>query len=195
MADRIKGLTLQINGDTTKLSSALKGVNGELRDTQNALKDVDKLLQMDPKNVELLQQKQDLLNKAISDTNDKLKTLKEAQAQMKAQGVDDSSKAYQNLEREIIATEQSVGKLEKSAKECNAEMQKTTSAADKMANAAGKVSVVPSDLVGIGGPFFQSSILSPALFGNLLQLVVQQNVLTDEAGQRAMAVRKPPPII
>ena len=140
MADRIKGLTLQINGDTTKLSSALKGVNGELRDTQNALKDVDKLLQMDPKNVELLQQKQDLLNKAISDTNDKLKTLKEAQAQMKAQGVDESSKAYQNLEREIIATKQSVGKLEKSAKECNAEMQKTTSAADKMANAAGKVS-------------------------------------------------------
>lgn len=140
MADRIKGLTLQINGDTTKLSSALKGVNGELRDTQAALKDVDKLLKMDPQNTELLKQKQELLSKAIGDTAEKLKTLKEAQAQMKAEGVDENSKAYQNLEREIIETEQSLGSLQKSAKKANEEMQKAGSAAEKMATASKKIS-------------------------------------------------------
>jgi len=140
MADRVKGLTLQINGDTTKLSSALKGVNGEIRDTQAALKDVEKLLKLDPQNTELLKQKQELLAKAVSDTSEKLKTLKEAQSQMKAEGVDESSKAYQNLEREIIATEQSLGQLEKAAKECNDEMSKTVTTADKMAAASKKVS-------------------------------------------------------
>ena len=56
--NRIKGITVEISGDTTKLQSALKGVNSEIKTTQSQLKDVEKLLKLDPGNTELLAQKQ-----------------------------------------------------------------------------------------------------------------------------------------
>ena len=61
MADRIKGITIEIDGNTTKLSEALKKANSTLKDTQSSLKDVNRLLKIDPGNVTLLKQKQDLL--------------------------------------------------------------------------------------------------------------------------------------
>ena len=72
MADRIKGITVEIGGDTTGLSKALSGVNKEIKSTQTQLKDVNKLLKLDPTNTTLLQQKQQLLKTAISETKDKL---------------------------------------------------------------------------------------------------------------------------
>ena len=72
MADRIKGITVEIGGDTTKLSDALKNVNKSIKDTQNQLKDVNKLLKLDPGNTDLLVQKQKYLSQAISDTKEKL---------------------------------------------------------------------------------------------------------------------------
>ena len=54
MANRIKGITVEIGGDTTKLSKALEGVNKSIKNTQTQLKDVEKLLKLDPKNTELL---------------------------------------------------------------------------------------------------------------------------------------------
>lgn len=68
MANRISGITIEINGDTSKLSSALSGVNKDLRATQTALRDVDKLLKFNPGNTDLLRQKQQLLKTAIEDT-------------------------------------------------------------------------------------------------------------------------------
>lgn len=68
MANRIKGITVEIGGDTTKLSKALEGVNKNIKNTQTQLKDVDKLLKLDPKNTELLSQKQKLLAESISAT-------------------------------------------------------------------------------------------------------------------------------
>ena len=65
MADRIKGITIEIDGDTTKLSKALKDVNNDLRSSQNTLKDVDKLLKLDPGNTALLQQKFKALGDSI----------------------------------------------------------------------------------------------------------------------------------
>ena len=64
MANRIKGITVEIGGDTTKLQNALKQVNGEIKTTQSQLKDVDKLLKLDPGNTELLAQKHHSLGKA-----------------------------------------------------------------------------------------------------------------------------------
>lgn len=61
MADRIKGITVEIGGDTTGLSKALSGVNKEIKSTQSQLKDVNKLLKLDPTNTALLEQKQKLL--------------------------------------------------------------------------------------------------------------------------------------
>ena len=80
-AGRIKGITVEIGGDTTKLQTALKGVNSEIKNTQSQLKDVEKLLKLDPGNIELLAQKQKLLSDAVSETKDKLTTLKTAAEQ------------------------------------------------------------------------------------------------------------------
>jgi len=75
MATRIKGITVEIGGDTTKLSKALEGVNKNIRTTQTQLKDVEKLLKLDPSNTELLSQKHKLLADAVTSTKEKLDTL------------------------------------------------------------------------------------------------------------------------
>lgn len=78
MANRIKGITVEIGGDTTGLDKALKGVNSTIRSTQTSLRDVNRLLKLDPKNSQLLAQKQKMLQSAISSTKEKLEALKEA---------------------------------------------------------------------------------------------------------------------
>lgn len=110
---RIKGITIEIGGDTTQLDKSLKTVDKSIRSTQNDLRDVNKLLKFDPKNTELLKQKQELLGKAIKDTGDRLTTLKDAQKQMEDAGVDKNSEQYKGLQREIIATEQNLKSLKK----------------------------------------------------------------------------------
>lgn len=85
MASRIKGITVEIGGDTTGLDKALRSVNSSIKTTQSALKDVNKLLKLDPSNTELLTQKQKLLKDAVSSTKEKLDALKQAQEQAKQQ--------------------------------------------------------------------------------------------------------------
>lgn len=79
-ANRIKGITIEIGGDTTKLQTALKGVNTQAKSTQQ-LKDVEKLLKLNPGNTELLAQKHKLLGEAVAATKEKLETLKTAAEQ------------------------------------------------------------------------------------------------------------------
>lgn len=116
MADRIKGITIEIGGDTTKLSKALGNVNKELKENKNALKDIDQLLKLDPRNTELLTQKQKLLGESIGSAKDKLQQLKDAQNQLASQGKV-GTQEWDNLQREIIATEQELKNLEKEYKE------------------------------------------------------------------------------
>ena len=77
-ARRIAGITVEIGGDTTKLTTALKDVDKALSTTQSSLRDVNKLLKLDPGNTELLAQKHRLLGEAVSETKEKLATLKTA---------------------------------------------------------------------------------------------------------------------
>lgn len=135
---RISGITIQINGDTTDLEKSLKSVNQEIKDTQNALRDVEKLLKLDPKNTELLAQKQQLLSKAVTDTTSKLEQLNKAQEQMKAEGVDQNSKAYQGLTREIASTEIELNKLKSAAQATNEEIKKTSSVTEDLTAATKK---------------------------------------------------------
>lgn len=117
MADRIKGITIEIGGDTTGLSKALSGVNKEVRDTQTQLKDVERLLKMDPGNTELLRQKYDLLNKSIDSTEKKLDTLKQAEKQVQDQFKSGkvSESQYNALKREVIVTESDLKNLKSEA--------------------------------------------------------------------------------
>ena len=106
MANRIKGITVEIGGDTTKLSKALESVNGTIKNTQTQLKDVEKLLKLDPTNTELLSQKQRLLADSITATKDKLATLKTAaeQANQALANGEISQEQYDALQREIVET-------------------------------------------------------------------------------------------
>ena len=113
MADRIKGITVEIGGDTTKLSDALKNVNKSIKDTQNQLKDVNKLLKLDPGNTDLLVQKQKYLSQAISDTKEKLKQEQDALKQLKeAPQTEETIKQQEALTREIEDTKQALKGLE-----------------------------------------------------------------------------------
>lgn len=122
---RIKGITIEINGDTSKLQEALSSVDKSLKNTQTQLRDVNKLLKLDPHNTELLHQKQELLGKAAKDTEEKLKTEKEALKQLQAEGSTDPKAIEQQnaLKREIIATEQALQKYKEQIKLLPVELQ------------------------------------------------------------------------
>ena len=107
-ANRIKGITIEIGGDTTKLQTALKGVNTQVKSTQQQLKDVEKLLKLDPGNTELLAQKHRLLGDAVQETKQKLETLKTAseQANEALKNGTITQEQYDGLQREIAETEQ-----------------------------------------------------------------------------------------
>ena len=101
----IKGITISFAGDTTKLDKALRQINKETRDIDKELKQVDKALKFNPRNVDLLRQKQELLTKKISETKDKLQLLKDTQAKVDSGEIEMSADDYRKLQREIIETE------------------------------------------------------------------------------------------
>ena len=105
MAGNIKGITIEIAGDTTKLDKALRDITKSTRDIDKELRAVTNDLKFNPTSVELWRQKQTLLTSKIGETEKKLQVLKQAQAKMDAQGVDKNSEEYRKLQREIISTE------------------------------------------------------------------------------------------
>lgn len=109
--NRIKGITIEIGGDTTQLQQSLKQVDSALKNTQNSLKDVNRLLKLDPKNTELLRQKQELLNTAVRDTKDRLTTLKDAYRQLDGKDTEEAKEQQKLLAREIAETEQKLKSL------------------------------------------------------------------------------------
>lgn len=159
MAGRIQGITIEIGGDTTKLSKALKDVDKSLKTTQTALKDVDKLLKLDPKNTELLTQKQKLLKSSIELTKDRLEKLREAQKQ-----VQKGTPEWDALQREIIETEQRLEGLEKEYKDFGSvATQQIREAGKAMQEAGGKITEIGEKLAPV-------SAAAAALGGSLLKL-------------------------
>lgn len=142
MASRISGITIEIGGDTTKLQTALKGVDNQLRTTQSSLKDINKLLKLDPGNVDLLTQKQKNLENAIQQTKDRLQQLKDAQ-----KNVQQGSEEWDRLQREIIATEQNLESLEKEYKNFGSvSAQQIAAAGQKMQDFGSKVAEVGNQM-------------------------------------------------
>lgn len=123
----IRGLTIEIGGDTTGLQNSLKNVNSQIKTTQAQLKDINNLLKLDPTNTELLQQKQKALADEIGSTKEKLEALKTAEQQAQQQFAEGkiSQEQYDALKREIIATEESLKSLENEAKNAPTQMQQS----------------------------------------------------------------------
>ena len=154
MAKKLQGITIEIDGNTTGLSNALKDVNNVISKTNGELKNIDKLLKFDPGNTELLAQKQNVLSIAIKETVDKLDKLKIAKEQADekiASGKEDkNSAAYRELEREIITTEQNLQKLTKQSDETEKAMNGNAKEIKKFSDAeekAGQSTLKLGDLI------------------------------------------------
>ena len=153
MANRIKGITVEIGGDTTKLQTALKGVNTEIRNTQSQLRDVEKLLKLDPGNTELLAQRHRLLGQAVSETREKLETLKTAaeQANTALANGEISQEQYDALQREIIETENALRNLEQQANQSATAVQKIAVSGEKLQALGDNISSVGKKFLPVTG--------------------------------------------
>lgn len=154
---KVRGITIELGADTSGISSALKGVNSEISSTSKQLRDVERLLKLDPTNTELLAQKQKLLGDKVSETSNKLDTLKKAQEEvgkaLKETG--EGQEQYDALTREIIQTEDALKKAEKEARNFNATATKVSATADKWAKnfgtAAAKTKGLSTAAAGVLG--------------------------------------------
>ena len=193
MANRIKGITVEIGGDTTKLQTALKGVNGQIKNTQSALKDVEKLLKLDPTNTTLLAQKQKLLTQAIGETKEKLATLKTAatQANEQLQKGEITQAQYDALQREIVETEAELKKLEAQASKSNQTLSKIgevggklESAGDKISDVGKKVSVASAAVTAMGA----ASVKTAATFESSMSQVQATMGITKDSMSKVNGV-------
>lgn len=159
MARDIKGITIEIGGDTTGLQNALKDVNKHIKTSQTELKDVNKLLKLDPTNTELIAQKQRILADAIKGTSEKLETLKEASKQAKEQleNGELGQDKYDALQREIIETEEKLRSLQEEAATTSEKLakigelgQKFQDAGNKITDVGKKISVASAAVTGLG---------------------------------------------
>ena len=190
MASRIQGITVEIGGDTTKLQTALKGLNGEIKSTQTALKDVEKLLKMDPGNTELLAQKEKLLAQAVDETKQKLETLKTAaeQANTALANGDISQEQYDALQREIVETEQNLRSLETQANQSATAVQKIAATGeslkttgDNISNAGKKLLPVTAAVTGLG----TASVTTAANFeSSMSQVQATMGITKDSMSNR-----------
>lgn len=178
MSTRIKGITIELDGDATKLDKAVQGVEKNLRGTQTALKDVNRLLKLDPTNTELLSQKQKLLQTSISETKNKLDVLKEADKQAKAQleAGDLGKEKYDALQREIIETEKQLKELENTVGSGSAKFaeisaktgefgEKTTEAGEKLLPATAAIAGLAGAAVKTAADFDRSMSNVQAISG------------------------------
>ena len=153
MAGRIQGITVEIGGDTTKLQTALKGVNTEIRNTQSQLKDVDKLLKLDPGNTELLAQKHRLLGDAVKETKEKLETLKTAaeQAEEALKNGTITQEQYDGLQREIAETEAKLKSLEEQANQSATALQSIAAKSEKLKTVGDNITSVGQRFLPVTG--------------------------------------------
>ena len=147
MAGRIAGITIEIGGDTSNLQKSLKGVDSQLKTTQNNLKDINKLLKLNPTSTELLTQKQKNLRAAVDQTKERLQQLKDAQ-----KGVAEGTAEWDALQREIIATEADLKKAEQELRNFGSvTAQQLKAAGQKMQGFGNKVTNVGKELSKISG--------------------------------------------
>lgn len=193
MADRVKGITVVLGGDTTGLNKALAGTNKEIKNTQSQLKDVERLLKLDPTNTQLLEQRQRLLADAVGETKTKLDTLKEAEKQVQEQFKrgEVSQQQYDALQREIVATEQELKRLEDQADKSNTAVSKIGDAAGKVKAGAGTVkqafAPVTAAVAGLAGAAVATIPATEELRSDLSKLdaSAEDNAVSAEAARDA----------
>lgn len=186
MAGNIKGITIEIGGDTTKLEKALKNVNTNARDLNKQLREVEKSLKFNPGNTELISQKQRILAESVENTKKKLDTLKEAQEQAKKALADGKigQDEYDALTREIIKTENQLKSLQGELDKTNSKWKEV---GDKLQKTGDKMAKVGEGMTkGVTAPIAAVAGLSIAAFkevDNGLDTVISKTGATGEAAK------------
>lgn len=135
MSGQVKGITISFRGDTTSLDKALRKVKTDSKDIDSQLKKVNNALKFNPKNVELLTQKQGLLREKVTQTQKSLEDLRKIQSQMDASGVSKQSAEYQQVRREIIETESKLKHFQAEAQKlANVKLTAFKAQLDEMSN-------------------------------------------------------------
>lgn len=174
MPGQIKGITIEIGGNTQPLNKALEDVNKKTRDVQSELKQVERLLKLDPSNTELLAQKQKLLADAVNNSREKLDRLKDTQAEVTAQFKkgEIGEEQYRAFERELVKAEQELSKFQKelkqtgiTAEQIGKSMQDT---GEKMKGIGEKMSVgITAPIVAAGGLILKGAVDAEVAQGKL----------------------------
>ena len=145
---KVRGITIELGADASGLEKALGKINSEIGQTQKELKDVERLLKLDPKNTELLEQKQRLLGERIGETKTKLDALKKAQEEVgsELEKTGKGQEQYDALTREIASCTIELGKLEERASKSHQALEKISAAGDKLKDVGGKIEGVGNSL-------------------------------------------------
>ena len=141
---KVRGITIELSADASGINSALRDVNKNINTTSKELKDIDKLLKLDPTNTQLLAQKHEALQRQIGNTREKLDLLKKAeedlQKEMKDGGTEEQKRQLEALQREIISTEKDLDKYTKQMDEAGDETKETAKAEEQATHATEKLS-------------------------------------------------------
>lgn len=169
----VKGITIPIRGDATELSKALYKIRQEARDVDKELGYINKALKLDPKNVDLLRQKMAVLGKASKENEENIKNMKKALAEMKAQGVSETSAEYRELQREII-------KAEANQKKYNAELRQLEQSTSKLGQASAKMQEFGNKATQAGQALKGLSMAAAAVDAAIAALAVKSGKAADE---------------
>lgn len=142
MAENVKGIVVEIGGDTKGLSKAISELNGEIRGTQTELNKVNRLLKLDPTNIDLLKQKEQLLGDQIKKTESKVESLRNAKKQADAEmasGTEVNQKQYRELVREIESAELKLKDLQAEASRSHAALAQVSAVTGEIAEKSGNI--------------------------------------------------------
>ena len=146
-AQKIRGITIELGADTSKFQKAMSGIDKTLRSTQSQLKDIDKLLKLDPTNTELLRQKQEALGKELQASKDKTRELKNAIAELEKSGGEGAKDQINALNRELVESEQNTKNLTKEMERFGSvTKQQLQAVGSQLKEIGGKVSDVGKDM-------------------------------------------------
>ena len=197
MTDKIRGITVELGADTAKISKGLKDANSAINSTQKELKDVNKLLKFDPKNSELLKQKQELLKSSIVSVKDKLEQEKNILQQLKSEdgGSGKNAEAMRALERDIASTNIELKKLQEQYKEFGSvAKQQIENASKSLQEAGGKISNVGSSLTkNVTTPIVAVGAAATASFETIdkgMDIIVEKTGATGDSLEEMQNIAK-----
>nr|DAO17672.1 MAG TPA: minor tail protein [Caudoviricetes sp.] len=197
MTDKIRGITVELSADTAKLSKGLKDANSSINSTQKELKDVNKLLKFDPKNSDLLKQKQDLLKTSIASVKDKLEQEKRILEQLKSEddGSGKNAEAMRALERDISSTNSELKKLQEQYKEFGSVAQQQIANAGKaVQEAGGKISNAGASLTkNVTAPILAVGAAATASFETIdkgMDIIVEKTGATGDSLEEMQNIAK-----